>query len=488
MAIKGYNFYLDGVKQNPFPQANPTFTYTGLTSGTAHNFTCEAVDFAGNVSDVSDPANVTTNSYTFTDSPMSDTDVAAVEDIVKEQMAKYPAAQGAILKISGAKGYYQKAYGNDWVRNVSVDDHFRIGSTTKMFTSTLILREIERGHLSFDDKLSQFVSGVKNGDKITVKHLLMHQSGIPDYNNDDSTNQQAYILSPLAFCNVLGLIRGYGSFFEPGTQFRYSNSGYFLLGQILIELDKVYGTSRPIEQIFQEEILTPWELTETSYPTLTTLPAPYMNAKCPNFIYQVVSGIPIVNWLLATGLFGAATQFFTNMNPSYGNTAGALISTISDLHKFTKRLVMEDDLLGPAMKQLREETWVTYANYVKNNEYDGPGWMGYGFGWLQWGSWIGHTGNAAGYCCMSMTEMNTGTTVTFVMNELSSILTVIETFYRIAYYLMPETTLHVVPTRVRNGGGIGTGEDFGQPGVYVYHAPGDIDGKNQIDLKVPYYI
>ena len=55
MTLKGYNFYLDGVKMNSLPQASPTFKFTGLSSDTPYEITTEAVDVAGNVSAPSDP-------------------------------------------------------------------------------------------------------------------------------------------------------------------------------------------------------------------------------------------------------------------------------------------------------------------------------------------------------------------------------------------------------------------------------------------------
>ena len=73
-----------------------------------------------------------------------------------------------------------KSYGVAGKKKLTPDAYYRMGSITKSFTALAVLREVEKGNLSLDDKLSKFVSGVPNGNLITIKHLLMMRSGVYD--------------------------------------------------------------------------------------------------------------------------------------------------------------------------------------------------------------------------------------------------------------------------------------------------------------------
>ena len=88
MTLKGYNFYLDGVKMNSLPQASPTFKFTGLSSDTPYEITTEAVDVAGNVSAPSDPLETSTLARTSADDPMNESDMAFIDSVVLAERAR----------------------------------------------------------------------------------------------------------------------------------------------------------------------------------------------------------------------------------------------------------------------------------------------------------------------------------------------------------------------------------------------------------------
>ncbi|EJL74852.1 penicillin-binding protein, beta-lactamase class C [Chryseobacterium populi] len=98
---------------------------------------------------------------------------------------------------------------------------YRIYSTTKTFTATIILLLNEEGKLSLNDKLSKYYPDFPKGDSITIENLLTHTSGIPEGTNPEETKSEALLLKSL-----------YGKpfAFSPGTSWGYSNPNYYLLG------------------------------------------------------------------------------------------------------------------------------------------------------------------------------------------------------------------------------------------------------------------
>ncbi|RYE47083.1 MAG: class A beta-lactamase-related serine hydrolase, partial [Sphingobacteriales bacterium] len=136
---------------------------------------------------------------------------------------------------------------------------FGIASITKTFTSALILKLQEAGKLSVQDPLSKFDPDFPNGNKITVHHLLTHTSGLSDYINDpafrktDQSKEQT-------LSAMMGFFKNKPLDFEPGTKFRYSNSGYTMLGYII---EKVTGKS--YASALQQLVFKPLGMENTSY-------------------------------------------------------------------------------------------------------------------------------------------------------------------------------------------------------------------------------
>jgi CubicO group peptidase (beta-lactamase class C family) len=159
---------------------------------------------------------------------------------------------------------YAKGYG---MANMEYDipnaasSVFRIGSTSKQFTAACIILLAEKGKLEFDDNLkSLFPDFPDYAEKITVRHLLNHTSGIRDY------LQIAYLkgLKDDDFYvddNVMEwLVNQSDLNFPPGEEFLYSNSGYWLLGQIV---KRVAGIS--MADFAQKEIFEPLEMNNTHF-------------------------------------------------------------------------------------------------------------------------------------------------------------------------------------------------------------------------------
>ena len=104
---------------------------------------------------------------------------------------------------------------------------FRIGSVTKQFTAVAILKLIEDGELQLEDTLDRFLPDFPRGDEVTIHHLLSHTSGIPSYT--DAPDFMATVTEPTTEEDLIASFAGKEFLFEPGSEFRYNNSGYFLL-------------------------------------------------------------------------------------------------------------------------------------------------------------------------------------------------------------------------------------------------------------------
>lgn len=123
-------------------------------------------------------------------------------------------------------------------RRISADTNteYRIGSISKMFTATMIFQLIDEKKLSLNTKLATYFAQLPNANKITIKEMLYHRSGLHDYTRD--TNFPDWMDKPKAHKEMLKIIAGKGSDFEPGAKAAYCNTNYLLLSYII---EKITG-------------------------------------------------------------------------------------------------------------------------------------------------------------------------------------------------------------------------------------------------------
>jgi CubicO group peptidase (beta-lactamase class C family) len=150
---------------------------------------------------------------------------------------------GSVLLAKDGKPFFKKAYGfasrRFWVSN-QIDTKFNLGSMNKMFTTVAVAQLVERGKLSYSDKVGKYLGEEwivpQNGEKITVHHLLIHTSGLGDF-----FSRVFFKSSKLLFLSIDDyqvLVKDMELQFEPGTRWSYSNAGFVLLGAII---EKVSG-------------------------------------------------------------------------------------------------------------------------------------------------------------------------------------------------------------------------------------------------------
>ncbi len=164
---------------------------------------------------------------------------------------------------------YKKAFGNANIElNVPMkpDMVFKLGSITKQFTAVAILQLVEQNKISLQDSLQKYIKDFPpKGHIITIENLLTHTSGITDYMQLDYADKNAE-RNDYDPQQVIDKFKMLPLEFEPGTQFKYSNSGYYLLGYII---EKISGKN--FETYLQDNILTPLDLNHTYFDRSNTI-------------------------------------------------------------------------------------------------------------------------------------------------------------------------------------------------------------------------
>ena len=194
----------------------------------------------------------------------------SADDSLYFKMDEYLDAANSVYKFNGSalvaqhgRIILQKGYGYKNVATQALNDTnsiYQIGSITKQFTATVILKLQEEGKLSVHDKLDKYFPQFLYGNDVTIEHLLTHTSGIYNYTNDIDDNDSAIVSNPVSKYRVLDLIFNKPLDFPPGTEFRYSNSGYYLLGLII---EKVTGL--PYETMIRNLIFTPLQMQHSGF-------------------------------------------------------------------------------------------------------------------------------------------------------------------------------------------------------------------------------
>jgi len=277
----------------------------------------------------------------------------------------------------------------------SVGDSFRIGSITKTFTATAVLMLVDRGAFRLDDRLSDFIPGVPHGERITVRHLLNMTAGVYNYSDAPELTAPPGPTAAFGVRNVLRIVRENRPDFSPGAagRWRYSNSNYILLGEII---EQAMGI--PARQFLQTEIIDALGLTATSYPEGPEIPPPaargYLSAQT-----------------------GQPRRDVTNINPAVAGTAGAIISTISDLRRWSNALVT-----GTLLSEVSHAEQLTFVT-------SHPG-TGYGAGLVNVNGYLGHDGGIYGYGAAMFQHPGTDTTIVVATNTSGAFET--DTFAQLA--------------------------------------------------------
>jgi CubicO group peptidase (beta-lactamase class C family) len=295
---------------------------------------------------------------------------AVVAEVMREHripgVALGVVQDGRLIK---ARGY---GYANlEWKIPVAADSMFQSGSVAKQFTATGVMMLVEAGKVALDDPISTYLpeSAAASWHAVTVRQLLTHTSGVPDiFNEDDATSYGKGILDFRRDYTEDELLHRYLALkldFPPGDQYRYSNTGYELLGFLIHRV-----TGRFYGDFLAERIFEPLGMTSTRIISEEAI-VPHRVAG-----YRIVDGrLENQEWIA----------------PSLNTTAdGGLYVNVPDLAKWDAALYGDRVLPQSALRQM----W-TPVRLNSGKTYP------YGFGWdvdVENGHpLISHTGSNQGF-------------------------------------------------------------------------------------------
>jgi len=199
---------------------------------------------------------------------------------------------------------------------------FRLGSVTKQFTAMAIMILQERGKLRVSDPACQYLADCPASWKpLTIRHLLTHTSGVPNYTNFPDFGRTAVL--PATSAEMVGRLADKPLEFAPGEKFAYSNSGYYLLGLIVER-----ASGKPYADFLQEAIFAPLAMSHTGYDS----PSRIIPNRAAGYARQA-----------------GATVNAAYMDMTLPFAAGALYSTTEDLLRwdqalYTDKLVSQKSL------------------------------------------------------------------------------------------------------------------------------------------------
>ena len=172
-----------------------------------------------------------------------------------------PGGPGAAVGVQhGDRPPYVAGFGLadiEWGTAITADTVFRIGSVTKQFTAAAILLLAEDGKLGLDDTIQSVLTDYPGRERrVTIRHLLNHTSGIPNFNSLPSFPER----TDLTLAEVIGLFKDLPPDFAPGERCVYSNSGFILLGAVVETL-----SGMPYRTFLLERIFRPLGMRQTRY-------------------------------------------------------------------------------------------------------------------------------------------------------------------------------------------------------------------------------
>jgi D-alanyl-D-alanine carboxypeptidase len=266
--------------------------------------------------------------------------------LVQLTSGRVPIAPGATAYVAGPHGTWSGAAGVADVATgqpMPVDARMRLESVSKIWTAVLVLQLAEQGRLGLDDTVARWLPGLLPfGDRITLRQLLTHTSGIFD-NNDavkDPNRVLQRVKDPVFHAELVRLAKRLQAdptvrfpptvwirlaatqplYFPPGTGYHYSNVGFEVLGLVIQKV-----TGQPLQAVYQERIVQPLGLGHTAYDPQGDITGPHARGYLVNNDGSLADQTA-VHW-------GIGAE-------------GGIVSNAADTGRFLVAL-MQDRLLGP---------------------------------------------------------------------------------------------------------------------------------------------
>jgi D-alanyl-D-alanine carboxypeptidase len=260
-----------------------------------------------------------------------------------------------------------------------------------------VLLLAEEGKLALDDKISrylpaEYLSGLANWEKITVRQLLQHTSGL--YNYISSPHFQTASLNDLTKDwhaeELLSYARHQPAVFEPGTDAQYSNTNYILLGELISTI-----CGKPFYEVFNEKLFVPLKLHSTRFAATDPVPDGIIQGYADFY-----GNLNLINTTMYSGW-------------DYYTADGGLISNAYDLNRFLTALFQGETLTSQSMAAM--------TGWIAPGEQDDDGFETYyGLGIFKivtdFGPAYLHSGDAIGYFASMVYFPDQQTTIAWAVN------------------------------------------------------------------------
>lgn len=274
-----------------------------------------------------------------------------------------------------------------------VRDHMRIASIAKAFSGAVALHLVQEGRLGLNDTIGERLPGMPpEWSAVTVREMLNHTSGLPDYTRSAGFREQA-MKNPRGYVSpaeIVDWVRQDRLVFTPGSRYEYSNTDNIVVGLIAQQVSgQSYG------HLLSTLVFRPARLTQTTFPTRRiSLPAPFIHG------YDVQPGKP-------------PQDVTTVLSPSGAWASGAIVSTPADLGAFIRA-----DLGGRFFGRAQRRAQLQFVR--GSSSPAGPGANSAGLAIFRYktrcGTVYGHTGNFPGYVQWAAATANGRRSVTTSLN------------------------------------------------------------------------
>ncbi|WP_430382143.1 serine hydrolase domain-containing protein [Streptomyces sp. P10-4] len=249
-------------------------------------------------------------------------DTAGLAAVLKSAVAQ--GAPGALARVDDrgrahlvTRGVADRATG----RALSTDDRFRVGSVTKTFSAVVLLQLVDEHRLVLDAPVNRYLPGLLPDDRITVRHVLGHRSGLYDYTNDMFASSvsgfEAVRTKVFTYRQLVALSLKKPRTNAPGAAYAYSNTNFVVAGLLIEKL-----TGQSVRTAYRNRIIEPLKLADTFYvhPD-TAIPGRYARG----YLTPDTAGAPLVD--------------ATAQTVSWAQSAGAIVSSARDLDVFYSALL-----------------------------------------------------------------------------------------------------------------------------------------------------
>ncbi len=294
--------------------------------------------------------------------------------IVLKSMKRWqvPGATVGILSDGNVKAFSFGVTSRETNYPVRPDSLFQIGSISKVFTATMVMRLVAKNLLSLDVPIATYLPELKLSDKaaaktITLRHLLSHASGLEGDRFEDN-----YGFGDDSLKRAIAEFDTLRQLYPPGSLWSYSNNGFSLVGAVIEQV-----TGKPFEAIMREQLFEPLKLERSFYFAHEAIAYPLVvgHTQVPKEKPEIARNYPL---------------------PRYVNPAGGIISNVTDLLRFGQAHMNEGSIDGKRLlpKKLTREMQmpqIDAANFAQN----------YGIGWAIYSNEpnvvLGHGGSTNGF-------------------------------------------------------------------------------------------